>query len=214
MKALDWHRFLQAQHEQHGKVVFTVTELANAAQASPRVLNVELARLIKRGVIVKYARGRYGAVRGVSPEDVLPFLDTAAYLTGLYALHRHDLITQLPREITCFTNRRHNRSRERLSPLGRFVFVCVGPQIYTHPADGWTVGPEQALCDFLYLTCRQSLDARTLVTFRNLNTLDGKRLRCMLDRYPQTVSRAFQRLERFHSPLLVDDDQQLKQVRV
>jgi hypothetical protein len=196
MNTLDWMRFLQAQRQQHGKLIFTVTELANVAQASARVLNVELSRLIKRGLILRYAQGRYGAVEGVSPEDVLPFVDSSAYITGLYALHRHNLVTQVPSEITCFTRRRHNRSRERISPLGKFVFVCLSSKIYARPVQGLLASPEQALCDFLYLACRRSLEPETLVTWRGLGRLSARKLNRLLARYPQTVTEAHQALTR------------------
>ena len=45
MKALEWVRFFSAQREEHGKSVFTVAELANVADTSPAVVNVELGRL-------------------------------------------------------------------------------------------------------------------------------------------------------------------------
>jgi hypothetical protein len=194
MKTLEWLGFLREQRAKHGKLVFTVSELANAAQTSPRVLNVELSRLLKRGLIRRYAQGRYGAVGGVAPEDLLPLIDSSAYLTGFYALHRHNIVTQVPSELTCFTRRRHNRSRERLSPLGRFVFVCVSPGIYARPNQGLMAAPEQAFCDFFYLTRRQSLDAQALVTFRNLGRLNGPRLDRILARYPKTVAEAVRRL--------------------
>jgi hypothetical protein len=196
MKALEWQRFFQVQQEQHGKRVFTVTELANAAHASPGVLSVEMARLLKRGLVLRYAQGRYGPATGVSLEDVLPLVDSSAYATGFYALYRHNLVTQVPSEITCFTNRRHNRSRERPSPLGRLVFVCVSRRIYTRPPKGLIASPEQALCDFIYLTARKSLAAETLVTFRNLGSLRARILNGILERYPQTVVDAVERVRR------------------
>jgi hypothetical protein len=194
MKMLEWVRFFEAQQQRYGKRVFTVTELANAAQSAPQALNVELSRLMKRGLMRRYARGRYGAVAEISPEELLPFLDSSAYITGLYALHRHNRVMQAPVEITCFTNRRHNRSRERSSPLGKLVFVCVSPRIYSRPAQGLVAGPEQALCDFLYLTCRKSLQAQSLVTFRGLESLNRGRLSRMLEHYPETVAAAAARI--------------------
>jgi len=190
MKMLAWQQFFQEQRAKHGKLVFTVSELANAARTSPRVLNVGLSRLLKRGLIMRYAQGRYGAVGGVAPEDLLPLIDSSAYITGFCALQRHNLTTQVPSEITCFTRRRHNRSRERSSPLGKFVFVCVSPEIYARPKQGLIAAPEQALCDFFYLTRRQSLDAQSLVTFTNLGRLNARRLHRVLARYPQTVAEA------------------------
>ncbi len=197
MKTLEWQQFLRDQQERYGKRVFTVTELANAAHASPQVLNVELSRLVKRGLLIRYTRGTYGGTGDVAPEDVLPCVDSSAYITGLYALHRHNLVTQVPSEITCFTNRRHNRSRERVGPLGRFVFVCISPRLYAPPAGVFIAPPEQALCDFLFLACRKSLRAESLVTFRNLDGLSRRRLSRILLGYPRTVAQALERVAPF-----------------
>ena len=194
MKMIEWMRFFQAQEKEHGKRVFTVAELANAARTPAPGLNVELSRLLKRGLVTRYAQGRYGAIVDISPEELLPFLDASAYITGFYALYRQNLVMQVPVEVTCFTNRRHNRSRERLLALGKFVFVCVSPRIYDRPNEGLIAGPEQALCDFLYVTCRKSLRAESLVTFRGLGTLSQSRLTGLLKHYPKTVKEALHRL--------------------
>jgi hypothetical protein len=172
MKARDWQRYLETERKSHGKTVFTVTELANASGSKPHVLNVELDRLCKQGIIVRYARGRYGLPEAVTPETLLPHLDAHAYITGAFALHRHNLITQMPVEITCFTNRRHNRSRVRTTPVGRFTFVCVQPPVYAPPAEGVVAGPEQALCDYVFLMRRRGVAPASQVTFRGLHGLD------------------------------------------
>ena len=122
MKTLDWLSFFADQRELHGKVIFSVAELANAARTSLHAVNTELGRLLRRGLIARYAHGRYGPVEGVAPEDLLPVLDPGAYITGFYALFRHHLVTQAPTEVTCFTNRRHNRRPDRISPAGKLRF--------------------------------------------------------------------------------------------
>ncbi|MEI6786082.1 MAG: hypothetical protein WCQ21_34790, partial [Verrucomicrobiota bacterium] len=71
MKTLAWQNFFANQSAQHGKVVFSVAELANAAQTSLHALNTELGRLVGRGIIYRYAQGHYGPTQGVEPEDVL-----------------------------------------------------------------------------------------------------------------------------------------------
>lgn len=194
MNALDWQRFFEAQKATHGKTIFSVTELANVAQTTPGALNVELRRLVQRKLIRRYAHGRFGLPGLSAPEDLLPFLDSAAYITGLHALHRHNRVTQVPVEITCFTNRRHNRSRQRDTPLGRFVFVCVGPKIYAPPSQGNLVSAEQALCDYLFLCCRSSLDPASLVTFLHPEQFQSRRLKALLARYPRTVAEAMRAL--------------------
>src|SRR5436309_6161472 len=109
MKLLDWQNFFTDQRAIHGKVVFSVAELANAARTSLHSVNTELGRLVGRGIITRYAQGRYGPLNGVHPEAIVSAIDSGAYITGFYALFRQHLVTQIPNEVICFTNRRHNR---------------------------------------------------------------------------------------------------------
>ncbi len=194
MKALEWQKFLQNQRESHAKVLFTPTELANADGCSTDAIRVGLQRLVSRGVIQRYADGRYGLPGAVMIEDLVPSLDRAAYVTGMYALYRYQLVTQRPSEIRCFTSRRHNRSRERKTSLGRIVFVCVTRAIYAPPAESAVAPPEQAFCDFVYECRRQNVPPEALVTFRNLDRLDPAELAMVATRYPKTVAEAVVRL--------------------
>ncbi len=187
MNALEWQLFLQGQRERHAKVLFTPTELANVAGCSAATIRVTLQRLVGRGVLQRYTNGWHGMPGAVTIEDLVPALDRAAYVTGLYALHRHRIVTQRPSVVACFTNRRHNRSRERTTPLGRIVFVCITSAIYTPPGASVIAPPEQALCDFVYECRRRDLQPGALVTFRNLDSLDPARLAGIAGGYPKTV---------------------------
>jgi hypothetical protein len=62
-------------------------------------------------------------------DDIAASLDTSAYITGMAARYRHQMVTQVPGEIRCFTKRRHNRSRVRNTSLGR---LCVSPLLIRH----------------------------------------------------------------------------------
>ena len=170
MKSLKWQQYLEKQLI-HGKKLFTVAELANIAATPHHALNVELERLTKRGVLEKYARGVYGVPNKATPADLVRYLDAHAYITSAYALFHHGMITQTPKTFTCFTDRRHNRSRVRKSSLGRFVFVTVKKPIYAPPSGALVAPGEQALYDFVYLMRRRGVDPRSVVTFRNLNNL-------------------------------------------
>ena len=194
MRALDWQGFFQQQRDEHRKVVFTTAELANVAQASPGGLNVALRRLVKQGVLARYAAGRYVLPGAVSPEDLVPTLDTSAYVTAMYSLYRHQIITQAPTEITCFTNRRHNRSMVRKTPFGRIVFVCVESAVYSTPRDGVMASGEQAFCDFIHVCRKRGVRASSLVTFRNMDRLDRQALAGILIRYPVAARREATRL--------------------
>lgn len=188
MKAVEWVRFLAEQRDRHGKGTFSVTELANVADASPAVINVQLGRLVRQGVIRRWVPGRYGLPEGVTAEELAHAIDADAYVTGGYALARQGFITQHPREIECFTIRRHNRSRRRSTPLGALVFICVSPRIHAPPARGGMAPPEQALCDLVYVLRRRGLDPRSMYTFRGLDRLTIPPV--VLARYPQSVQRA------------------------
>jgi len=194
MKTLDWMRFLESQHRRHGKALFRVAELANVTGHDPHALNVELGRLVRKEVIARYATGVYGLPGRATLEQLVPVLDDGAYITGAYALYRHNLITQAPTVITCFTNRRHNRSRERITPFGRLVFVRVVPRIHCRPAEGVMAPPEQAFCDFVHLTLRQGLDPAAIATLRALTGISKRRLSAVLKRYPPTVERRLRQI--------------------
>lgn len=201
MKTAKWQQFFEEQKKVHGKNLFTISELANVANTTTEVLNVELSRLRRRGIVERYARGTYGPMHGVSPEDLVRYLDAKAYITGFFVLHRHQLVTQVPSKITCFTNRRHDRSRERTTPVGRYEFVCVNESVYAPPNDDVMTEPEQALFDFVYLMRRRGVDPQTVVTLRNLQKLRQSLLLHTAPRYPGTVRNQV-------SHILQDDPQQ------
>ena len=86
MKAVEWVRCLTDLRDRHNKRVFTVAELANVADASPAVINVELGRLVKRGLIRRWVPGRYGLPEGVTAAELVAAIDPDAYVTGAFAL--------------------------------------------------------------------------------------------------------------------------------
>jgi hypothetical protein len=193
VKALAWWKFLEEQRDRHGKVLFTVTELANVAGASRAALNVELARLRSQEIIAKYAHGLYGLPGAVSPEVLVPAIDSHAYITGHYALYRHNLVPQTPTSITCFTDRRSARARERATPLGHLLFVCVRSEVYFPVSDGSIAPPAQALCDYVYLLRRQGTAPEALVTFRGLARVRDTDFLATLRRYPVSVQKHVER---------------------
>ena len=194
MKAQDWQNFFAEQRDSHGKVVFSVTELANAARTTLHALNTELGRLVRRGLIARYAHGQYGPVQGVAPEDLVSQIDSGAYITAFPALFRHHLVTQAPNEVTCFTDRRHNRMTDRITPAGKLRFIRVPSAIYAKPPQRVLVSPEQALCDFAWLSRHDGIEPQSLVTFRNLDSLNHRRLKQILRRYPEKVQDAVGRI--------------------
>ena len=164
------------------------------AGVSRGVLNVELARLRKQAIVAKYAHGLYGLPNAVSIEILVSAIDSHAYITGHYALHLHNLVTQVPAGVTCFTDRRSPRARERDTPLGRLMFVCVRGSVYAPLPEGLIAPPAQALCDYVYLSRRRGVRPEALVTFGDLGRVPTLELARCLPRYPLTVRRHVERL--------------------
>lgn len=192
MKALAWQKYLQVQYKLYNKTIFSVAELANVAGTSAHNLNVELARLEKHGIIIRYTTGRYGIPGIASAVELVSSLDPDAYVTAAYALYLHGFITQVPTEIVCFTKRRHNISRVRPTPLGKITFICVKPALYSLPAQSPVSSPEQALCDFIYVMRRRGVSPQSQVTFRKLENINSSVLLETAARYPGTVRKNLQ----------------------
>ena len=175
--------------DRHGKVLFTVTELANAAGTSRAALNVELARLRRQEIIAKYAHGLYGL-----PE---PYRCSLGPGNRLARIHHRPLRALRIRPcdpgavtITCFTDRRSPRARERATPLGRLVFVCVRSGVYFPAVRRGDCSSSQALCDYVYLSRRQGTPPEALVTFRNLSRVRDVDFLRILARYPTPACRS------------------------
>jgi len=194
VKASEWQRTLQRYREQYRKVLFTPAELANIAGQSMPVLKNSLHSLRRQGVFELYAQGKYGLPGAVLVEDLVVALDASAYITGMYALYNHGLLNQTPQRIHVFTNRRHNRSRVRKTKFGTIILVCVQGTAYALPDGSAVAGPEQSLCDFVYLLRRRGLLADSLVSFRELQRLDMEEMQRQLSRYPKTVELEVNRL--------------------
>jgi hypothetical protein len=193
MKADAWRKYLEEQRDRHEKVLFTVTELANVAGVSRAALNVELSRLRRQEIIARYAHGLYGLPGAVPPQVLVPAIDSHAYITAHYALYCHNLVTQAPTAITCFTDRRSPRGQDRVTPVGRLVFVCVQSKAY-FPPQGAIAPPAQALCDYVYLSRRLATAPESLVTFRNLARVRDADFPRVLVRYPRSVQEHVERL--------------------
>ena len=203
MRANAWRKYLEEQRVRHGKVLFTLTELANVAGASPAALNVELARLRRQGIIMRYAHGLYGVPGEVLPQVLVPAMDAHAYITGHYALYSYQMVTQMPVTITCFTDRRSPRARERVTSLGRLIFVCVRGRVYRPVLEAAIAPPAQALCDYVYLAHRHGTEPEALVTFRNLARIQAEDLAPILVRYPVSVQKHVARLLQLKSRTVI-----------
>jgi len=100
----------------------------------------------------------------------------------------------VPTEVACFTDRRHNRRTDRVTPAGKLRFIRVPATVYARHANQVLASGEQALCDFVWLNFRDGIEPQALVTFRNLDALSRRQLKALLRRYPEKVQNTVGRI--------------------
>lgn len=193
MNTAAWQAFFAEQLNSHSKALFTSTELANAARTSRHAAQVEVSRLIERGIVQRYAHGIYGLPGAGTIEELLSIIDPAAYLTGCTVLFHAGIVTQVPAELACFTPKRPQHALLH-TQLGQIHRHSVRPPVCHPPASGVHAPPEQALCDEVYLLERRGSRLEATVTLRRLDRLRHGALRTALRRYPDYVRRAVERL--------------------
>jgi hypothetical protein len=132
MTAVQWIKTLEKQHRDYNKSVFTTTEMASLSGQSRHFLLVQLSRLVKKGVLIRYKRGLYGE-KEQPVEELIPYLDSSAYCTGHYAL-QNVIIAEtgsFPRDQTPlnFLNQRQlfipARNQKWLCLNRRFVIMSI-----------------------------------------------------------------------------------------
>ncbi len=196
MKMLQWLRLF----EEAGQRLLSVAELAKGAGETPHRTNAELGRLVKRGLIARYARGHYGRSGGVSLEELATAIDPGAYITGLYALFRRGMVAEAPKEATCFTKRRQRVRTNRVTPAGRLRFVRVPAQIYCRPKGEALAPAAQALCELAWLTVREGGEVRPLVPFEELRRVGPATYGRTVRRYSARVRKAVDGMVAWEQP--------------
>jgi hypothetical protein len=195
MTSVQWIKLLERQSRDFNKLVFAITELTALSGLKRPSLSVQLSRLTKAGVFIRYGHGLYG-IQEYPPELIIGYLDAAAYCTGHYALFKHGFITQMPTVVACFTNRHHGRSRIVSAGANTFEFVMPGAGIYRHPVSSALASPEQAFCDFIFICRNRGITPDSVVTMRKTANLNKKEIERLLENYSNTVHEEALRLLR------------------
>jgi len=189
MKMREWERTLSQLHNRSGKQFYRVAELANLAINHSKLRGIELARLVNAGLLIRYTHGIYGIPEATDVPQLAAVMDSHSYVTGEAALYHHGLMTQASTRKTCFTNRRHNRSRVRHTPLGIFTFCSVSSPVYTPPDKHEYAPPAQALHDFVFIMRQRGAEPESVATLRNLDMIEKAEMDTVAMRYPDTVRR-------------------------
>jgi len=145
-------------------VIFTTREFANQGGVSISAAAKRLARLAEKRFLTRVTKGVWANTRHpyFQPLSSVPYLlgKEQGYVSFLTALHLHDVVSQIPKTVQIATT---GRGRVLDSPIGRFEFFQIKPELMTEGAE-WSEShlpyliatPEKALLDTLYLSTRKN----------------------------------------------------------
>ncbi len=145
-------------------VVFTTREFANRVGISISAAAKRLSRLSGKEFITGVTKGIWANTGHpyFHPLCCVPYLlgKEQGYVSFLTALHLHGMVSQIPQTIQVATT---GRARSLNSPVGRYEFFQIKPELMTQGAD-WSdsrlpylvASAEKALLDTLYLATRKN----------------------------------------------------------
>ena len=168
-------------------VFFTTRQYAFSLEIAIETASRRLHQLEKDKSLVSLTRGVWAQLHHpfYSPYGAIPYLlgNEQGYLSFLTALHRHDVISQIPKTIQIATT---GRGRLLVSERNEYEFFQLQPQMMR---DGICVNegrlsyniasPEKALLDTLYLSTRKGRRFAKLPEV-NQDVLDQKELNRLL----------------------------------
>ena len=144
-------------------VFFTTRQYAVATKAPVETASRQLQRLAGEGAIENVTRGVWCQMHHpfYSRYEAVPYLlgNEHGYISFLTALHRHGVLSQIPRAIQVATT---GRGRKLTSSIGEFEFFHIQPRwmregvIVSEGKFAYNMAsPEKALLDTLYLSTRK-----------------------------------------------------------
>ena len=122
---------------------------ASTSSASHLLRSMEQASLARR-----LRQGLWALQPDIDPFTLAPHLTAPfpAYISFWSALHRHDMIEQIPRQITVASP---DRTRHLTTTIGTYSIHHIAPELFDGyrgtEASGYLATPEKALFDTVYI---------------------------------------------------------------
>lgn len=144
-------------------IFFTTREYAFVAGVSISAASRQLKRQESKGFITHVVRGIWANANHLyyNPLGCVSYLlgGEQGYVSFLTALHRHGILSQIPRTIQVATT---GHSRKLKTPIGVFEFFQLKPEMMTDGIE-WCetrvpfrmATPEKTLLDIFYITTRK-----------------------------------------------------------
>lgn len=137
-----------------GRPIVETREAAARLRTSPSNTSHLLRSMEDAGLVRRLRRGLWALDPDVDPAVVGPYLTAPfpAYMSFWSALARHDMIEQIPRQVSIASL---DRSRTVKTTLGPYAVHHLSPEIFSgfdgSPASGYLATPEKALFDSVYV---------------------------------------------------------------
>jgi len=181
-------------------VFFTTRTYAFFLNKSISVATRKLKHRTRVGEMIQVTRGVWGNKyhHDFTPYGVIPYLlgNEEGYLSFLSAMHRHDMISQIPSSIQVATT---GRARILKSPIGEFHFFQIKPelmseragiQVFNGPVTYNIASPEKALLDTFYLSTKKGRRFKKLPEIElHSSSFNKKKFLKWLNFYPIVAQR-------------------------
>lgn len=137
-----------------GRPILQTREAAARLHASTSSASHTLSALERAGLVHRLQRGLWALAPNIEPFTLAPFLTAPypAYVSFWSALHRHDMIEQIPRAISVAST---DRTRRATTTIGIYAIHHLAPELfdgYTGTEQhGYLATPEKALFDTVYI---------------------------------------------------------------
>jgi predicted transcriptional regulator of viral defense system len=134
--------------------VITTSEAAAIWQTSGRTAGRRLEAMDEDGLVHRLRRGLWALDLQIVPFAVAPFLTAPfpAYISFWSAFARHEMIEQIPRQISIASL---DRARTITTSLGSYEIHHLAPELFGgfegSEASGYLATPEKALFDAVYV---------------------------------------------------------------
>lgn len=137
-----------------GRPVLTTAEATAVWQTTGRTTGRRLETLAEAGLVRRLRRGLWVLDPEIAPFAIAPFLTAPypAYVSFWSALSRHQMIDQIPRQVSVASL---GRTRRIETTLGDFEIHHLAPELFGGhegtEGEGYVASPEKALFDSIYV---------------------------------------------------------------
>lgn len=184
----NWVRLLKS-----GRKFYKTADLIRWSGLAPNSCRVTLARLVKKGLLIKVGKEFFGsALVPFSVEEAICQSYLPSYISCETVLSRHGVIDQMPYVYTAVTTRRNKqgnvgKTEVNYKHLRRNLFWGYLPE-----GEAFIAEPEKALLDWIYL--RSGKETKLSLDEIHWEEVDREKLKSYSTKFPRDVQKEVRKL--------------------